>query len=659
MMNRRNLVSLCAASWAATLVLASGCANEPEPAAAQPSSCEGAKCDSVEIDGEFEFIVVGSGAGGGPLAANLARNGHSVLLLEAGTDPGANINYQVPAFHGLSTEDPELRWDYYVQHYDDEDRGKRDTKWVEDPITGADPGIFYPRAGTLGGCTAHNALIGIRPHASDWNRMASITGDDAWRADAMDPYFQRVAQWLPLDNADPSIALFDIRLQKVILGAVKAFSDSQNDGFFSGLGSSISELRALLKRDVNEEGPEEGVYPFPLTMQDGKRHSVREYLVQTVDEGFPLTIKTGSFVTKVVFDEEADNGEPRATGVEFVSKEHMYRADPSAPAGGDLPPAETITASREVIISAGAFNTPQILKLSGLGASDELREHGIDVVAELPGVGENLQDRYEVGIVSKTRGEFRTLADCFPGQDDDECLEEWNEGKGPYQSNGGVATIIKRSSRDLPDPDLFIFGVPGKFEGYAPGYSEEALEDKSLFTWLILKGHTRNKAGYVRLRSADPRDTPEINFRYFDDGDTVDGEDDHDAQAVVSGVQLVRAFEKKTRRLMGAPIFGDFDEVWPGDDVETAEELDTFVRDEAWGHHASCSAKIGATDDPMAVLDSRFNVRGVEGLRVVDASVFPEIPGFFILMPILMVSERATDVILEDWGEVRDESAQP
>ncbi|MBV1857166.1 MAG: GMC family oxidoreductase N-terminal domain-containing protein, partial [Nannocystaceae bacterium] len=584
------------------------------------------------------------------LAANLARAGHSVLLLEAGTDAGANINYQVPAFHGLSTEDPEMRWDYYVQHYDDAARGQRDTKWVDEPITGVEPGIFYPRAGTLGGCTAHNALIAIKPHASDWNRIAELTGDEHWRAENMDPYFEEVTTWLPIDTADPTVALFDLKLQKVIAGGIKAFSLSRGEGLLSGLTGSVSELYGLLTRDLNAIGPEEeGVYPFPLTMKDGRRHSVREYLVETVEQGYPLTIQTGSLVTKVVFDEPDVGEEPRARGVEFMAAEHAYRADPAASGETALPGTVEVLARREVILSAGAFNTPQLLKLSGVGPAQELRANDIEVIADVPGVGENLQDRYEVGIVGKARGDFRVLADCEPGQADDECLEEWADGEGPYRGNGGVATMIKRSGRTLADPDLFIFGVPGKFEGYAPGYSQDALADKSLFTWLILKGHTRNRAGYVRLRSSDPRDTPEINFRYFDEGTVGEGQDEHDANAMVQGVALVREFERRARRLMGAPLFGNFTEVWPGPDVQTPEEINTFVRDEAWGHHASCSAKIGGDDDPMAVLDSRFNVRGVDGLRVVDASVFPEIPGFFILMPILMVSERASDVIVEDW----------
>jgi choline dehydrogenase len=219
--------------------------------------------------------------------------------------------------------------------------------------------------------------------------------------------------------------------------------------------------------------------------------------------------------------------------------------------------------------------------------------------------------------------------------------------------------LVKRSSRELPDPDLFIFGVPGKFAGYEPGYAKEALADRSLFTWLILKGHTRNRAGSVTLRSADPRDTPAIDFAYFDAGDTANGEAAHDLDAMIRGVAFVREIGKKARTLLGAPFFGRFDEVWPGPAVKSAAQVGAWVKDEAWGHHASCTAKIGADDDEMAVLDSEFRVRGVSGLRVVDASVFPEIPGFFIVMPIYMVSEKATDVILASLGETRIEANQP
>jgi choline dehydrogenase len=624
--------------------------------------CLGGKCDDIDDGEAFEFIIVGSGAGGGPLAANLARNNHRVLLLEAGSDQGGNINYQVPAYHGFSTEDPAMRWDFFVEHYSDAARQGRDSKIVLDEA-GQQKGILYPRAGTLGGCTAHNAMIMIEAHDSDWNGIAEATGDRSWGADVMRPYSDRVFRWLGTETVDTGIALFDFKLQSVVMAGVFAFVDATGEGSLKQLFSNIEQLKSLLRRNVNDEGPGvEGVYPFPLAMDGGKRRGVREYLRETQEQGFPLTIETGTFVTNLVYDDRVDeNGQPIVVGVEFVRGDHLYRADPNAPASGELPAKQTMLASREVIVSAGVFNTPQILKLSGIGPRAELESLGVPVKVDLPGVGENMQDRYEVGVVHRTRGEFSVLKECTLGQDPatDPCLEEWQNGEGPYRSNGGAVTIIKRSSRELLDPDLFIFGVPGKFGGYEPGYSTDALADRSLFTWLVLKGHTKNKAGTVKLRSTDPRDTPRIEFHYFDEGHTANGEAAHDLDAMVRGVNFVRDIGRKARVLMGAPFFGRYDEISPGPDAATADEVAEWVEDEAWGHHASCTAKMGGDDDPMAVLDSHFRVRGVSGLRVVDASVFPSIPGFFIVLPTFMISEKATDVILGDIGETRIEANQP
>jgi choline dehydrogenase len=257
-----------------------------------------------------------------------------------------------------------------------------------------------------------------------------------------------------------------------------------------------------------------------------------------------------------------------------------------------------------------------------------------------------------VGVISEVDSDFASVRDCTfnAAGTSDPCLVQWNSGKGVYTANGGVVGIVKRSSDAQPDPDLFVFGLPGYFKGYHPGYSLEISATKRHFTWAILKGHTQNKAGLVTLRSTDPRDTPDINFRYFDEGDTDQGQDVIDLNAMVTGVKFARKIGETTQNLM---LFGSYDEVLPGPSAQTDEDLAEFVRREAWGHHASCTCKIGADDDPMAVLDSRFRVRGTSGLRVVDASVFPRIPGFFIVVPIYMVAEKATDVLLEDIGEAR------
>ncbi|MFT4435097.1 GMC oxidoreductase [Caballeronia sp. 15715] len=214
----------------------------------------------------------------------------------------------------------------------------------------------------------------------------------------------------------------------------------------------------------------------------------------------------------------------------------------------------------------------------------------------------------------------------------------WKQhGRGIYATNGVVLGVIKRSAPGLPDPDPFIFGLPGFFKGYFPGYSSALATQKNYFTWAILKGHTANVTGSVKLRSANPRDMPDINFKYFDDGEK--GADD--LNAVVKGVEFARRVMYRSRSTVRR-------EVVPGYGAQSQSDLKEFVRREAWGHHASCTNKMGVASDRSAVVDSRFRVIGTSGLRVVDASVVPRIPGFFIVTPVYMISEKASDVIIGD-----------
>jgi choline dehydrogenase len=615
--------------------------------------------------GDFEYIVVGSGAGGGPLAANLARKGRKVLLLEAGEDVGGRLTYQVPAWHTQSTEDDTMRWDYYVKHYGDPQQAARDSKMQRD-ASGAARGILYPRAGALGGCSAHNAMITVYPHNSDWDHIAQITGDSSWRADSMRRYFERVERnrylgtfddktghglngWLQTERTDPTLALGDTKILRIVLAA--ALTTGSGDGLLSALLGDLRELIGLVKRDLNTgalgRDSLQGVFTIPLATAGGRRNGTLEHIKSTVQAGYPLTVKTQALVTKLLFSATPQpDGRPKVLGVEFLEGPRLYRADPRAPRSGSGGVRRTARASREVILAAGAFNTPQLLKLSGIGPRAELTRFGIKVRADLPGVGANLQDRYEVGLVTEVGGDFALLRDCtFGTTANDRCLIEWRNGGGVYTSNGGVIGIVRRSPSAQLDPDLFIFGLPGYFKGYYRGYSRQVVASKRFFTWAVLKAHTRNRAGTVTLRSADPRDTPEINFRYFHEGDRAQGEDVADLNAMVDGVEFARKIIAKTDDLT---LFDSYREVWPGPSVQTREQIAQFVKNEAWGHHASCTAKIGAASDPMAVLDSKFRVRGVSGLRVVDASVFPKIPGFFIVVPVYMISEKATDAILED-----------
>mgnify|MGYP003575125296 CR=1 FL=1 len=614
---------------------------------------------SAVENGEYEYIVVGSGAGGGPLAAHLAQRGHRVLLIEAGSDPESYL-YQVPCFHAFSSEEKTMSWDFFVQHYSE--REDRDSKYRKDR-----GGVFYPRAGTLGGCTAHNAMITLYPHESDWNHIADLTGDASWRADKMRQYFERLEQctyidrppagaknptghgfdgWLQVSKVDPAMAVGDKQILETVMdAAVQSLLfglPKFGKRWFSALWTFIkSRVQRILKHldtgfdpnDARNLGSE-GMSMLPLATGKGKRNGTREF-IRRVQQKYPdrLIVRMNNLATRVLFDDDH-----RAIGVECLEGQHLYRADPNASDATPQPVKKEYRCTREVILAGGAFNTPQLLMLSGIGPKVHLEEKGIVCRVDRPGVGRNLQDRYEIGVISTMEKDFQILTGAtfkppVEGEEGDPCFQQWLQGGGVYTTNGAVAAVILRSKDERPDPDLFIFGMPGYFRGYYPGYSADIERSRNFFTWAILKAHTNNTNGEIRLRSNNPRETPEINFRYFEEGNDPNGED---LASVVNGVRFARR--------MNAHNDAIAEETVPGKDV-TDEQLPQWVVDNAWGHHASCSCKMGKPDDPMAVVDSSFRVIGTKGLRIVDASVFPRIPGFFIVTPIYMISEKAADVI--------------
>lgn len=625
---------------------------------------------------DYEYVVVGSGPGGGPLAARLAIAGHSVLLIDAGDDQGTAVQYQVPALNLASTEYEPMRWDYFVNHYSNDTRQEQDSKltWRTpsgDLYVGASPppnssplGILYPRAGTLGGCGSHNALITIYPHRSDWSYIQNLTGDASWNPDNMRQYFERLEKseylpnsivghgfngWLTTSVTSLLLVLEDFKLLSLIIAAGTAMGT----GFWGLIVSTVTGLDEVLLRDINADTPErdsaEGLYQVPLAVGGGARNGPREFILATANalnadgsRKYHLDIRLNTLVTKVRFGTTGST--PKAIGVDFLGGHSLYRADPRSGSASPATPG-AVNATKEVILAAGTFNTPQLLKLSGIGPKSELQSFKIPVLVDLPGVGTNLQDRYETGLVGKTPTDFAITSKCaFLRNSPDLCLQQWqnnpNGDRGTYATNGIAIAVVKKSSVASEDPDVLVTGAPAYFSGYFPGYSAAALKDANHWTWITLKAHSRNNAGTVTLKSADPLDMPLINFNSFDTGVTADGAADKDLEALFEGMEF-------SRKIFNAlnPLSGGFEEVWPGSNVQ-GDGLKEFIRNEAWGHHASCTCPIGADGDPMAVLDSSFRVRGVQNLRVVDASVFPKIPGFYIAVPIYMISEKAADVIL-------------
>lgn len=601
---------------------------------------------------DCDYIVVGSGAGGGTVAARLAEAGMDVVLIEAGGDPVAEgaerfpCDYRIPAFHPMASENPAMAWDYWVEHHSDPVEAGRDWKRRE-------RGILYPRAGTLGGCTAHNAMIFITPQESDWRGMAEATGDEGWGPEAMAGYQRKVERcrhrpmrrllaamgwdnsghgwdgWLPVERAMPAQAFADAPMREMLEKGALAAS--------RGISGPWQALKRLLrgKLDPNDRSMngKAGLCYAPLATDDHCRFGTRERLLEVKEKvGGRLRIELHSLVTRLLF--APDRG---VAGVEYRKGRHLYRASPLSDQAEESGAIVTLKARREVILAAGAFNSPQLLMLSGIGPEDQLREHGIALREPLP-VGQKLQDRYEVCVLYRLAAPWKSMegADFSP---DDPVGRLWeSKRQGMYISNGAALAMKRNSPSCAGDADLFIMALLGSFQGYYPGYSTALREQKDVLSWAILKARTANCAGMVTLKTPNPLDPPRIEFNYFDPRCDPGG---NDLKAVAAAVEMVR---EAASPLIDCGLVTE--EICPGRDVR-GEALEHWIRDNAWGHHASGTCPMGPRDKG-GVLDSRLRVHGVPRLRVVDASIFPRIPGYFIVSAIYMAAEKAADMILED-----------
>jgi choline dehydrogenase-like flavoprotein len=688
----------------------------------------------------FHYVIVGSGAGGGPLAARLARGGKRVLLLEAGRDSAVLQTenpstlrevQQIPGYHAAATEDPEMSWSFSVRHYTDDVRQANDSKYSSkhDPSQtggGGKGGIFYPRCAAVGGCTAHHAMIIVAPNDRDWNTIAELTGDDSWRAERMQGYFARIERclydsiyqtffrkilgriydwarwvvgiinpravwdpgghgdrgWQPTSFINPDLVAKigekDRTFRSVLLDAIGSLSGQK--GMLWALKLALFRLRLVQFLDPNDRNNRrdkpEGVSFIPIGTDGTKRSGLREWLLKTQRQ-YPdrLVIVTGVHATRILFSRTSSADSPTARGVEVAEGLHLYEASPLASTNS----SKAVNAARrryfanqEVIICGGAFNTPQLLMLSGIGDTKHLKDRGVDQLPgldgaplapaiHLPGVGLNLQDRYEVSVISELASDFSTLETVSfePGDPNDRARLDWvNRGTGLYTTNGGTLAILNCSGAEqLPEPDLFIFGAPAAFHGYYWGWSKDLLHrtagaagaERKLWSWIILKAYTHNNGGSVRLRSGSPFQTPEILFASFKEGPAGW---QNDIDGLTRAVELVR-------RINAHPVFNA--EIQPGQAlVNGSDALREWIQNEAWGHHACGTCRIGSEGwqadvsrlrDQQAVIDSKFRVHGVRNLRIVDASVFPTIPGYFIVTPIFMISEKAADTILADTQE--------
>jgi choline dehydrogenase len=413
----------------------------------------------------------------------------------------------------------------------------------------------------------------------------------------------------------------------------------------------------ISKSDLNNDNPnrdqETGLFGFPAHRDlKGRRVSSRDAVIQVANATNPngskkykLTVGLNSFATKILFDTKGKDDakgkhedKPRAIGVEYLYGQSIYSADPrynSTKAGTK----KQAFARKEVIVAGGTFNSPQLLILSGIGPKAQLKPLGIPVLVDLPGVGTNLQDNPEMGIAASASQNFTSTGPiCTYGAPGDPCLAAWYEGKGPY-AQGPLDALMAKSSA-AKERDLFIFGISGVFRGYWPQQTVNQVpsDPPSAFDFSMVKINPQSRLGTLKLTSADPRDTPEINFCFFED--PVGGP--ADIQALADGVTLGRKiFDSITGDL--APLT----EISPCSGNRNCDVKDV-IKTQAWSHHATSSCSIGADGDPMAVLDSKFRVRGTIGLRVVDASAFPRTPGGFPVLPTFMLGMKGAESVLAD-----------
>ncbi|QKQ73436.1 GMC family oxidoreductase [Nostoc sp. TCL240-02] len=500
---------------------------------------------------QYDYIVIGAGSAGCVVANRLTENSETtMLLLEAG-NPDTKPEIQIPA-ECLSLLGSEVDWAYFCE---------------PEPYLN-DRQIFCPRGKVLGGSSSINFMIYMRGNHYDYDHWQSL-GNPGWSYQDVLPYFkksehqQRGASEYHGVNGELSVT--DLIAPAVV---------SQR---FVDAAVAMGYPHNPDANGIQQSGA--GLYQ--LTIKDGKRHSTAAAFLLPILQRPNLTVITKALVTRLLFEDT------HTVGVEYLHEGTLHQ----------------VRVNQEVILSAGAFDSPKLLMLSGIGNAEHLQALGIPVVVELPGVGQNLQDHPVVPVVYEATKDLHTAS----------------------TSSIAEASLFLHTQGNVDAaPDLqFLFG-PIVF---APsGYAHSGLG----FTSLVCLTHPQN-IGSVSLRSSDPQDTPMIRLNYL--------QSEADVQKLVAGIKLMRD-------LFHTSAFDEFrgEEVAPGKDKQSDEALVAYVREVCnTVYHPVGTCKMGT--DPMAVVDPELQVHGVEGLRVVDASIMPTITTGNTNAPTIMIGEKAADLI--------------
>ncbi|KAG8868630.1 hypothetical protein FRB97_002139, partial [Tulasnella sp. 331] len=380
---------------------------------------------------------------------------------------------------------------------------------------------------------------------------------------------------------------------------------------------------------------------FPLTKNyNNTRSSVRDHIVE-VHTANPnaLVFQLQTLATKVLTCCET-SGKVKAYGVQGAVNQYLPGSPKFKTKYSSTQKLTSFFANNEIIVAGGAYETPHLLMLSGIGDPVQLKANNINTVANLPGVGQNLMDRIELSVVWTTNQSYVLENGCIFGYTEatDPCLKAWDTDghTNLYSSGPAIYAHSYQSNTSLPYRDMWSMGGPGSFTGYRPGWGAQLTGTHNAWTDTILKAHTDSR-GWVKLNGPHPQDTLNINKNL---GQTPGF--DNDVEVVVNEVKRTRGIMANTTSMNEWVV----EEFWPGKDVATDDQLTQFVYQNGWGHHACCTSKMGVSTDPTAVINNNFQVYGVDNLRVVDNSVWANIPGMFVTTPIYIMAEKASDTIM-------------
>lgn len=529
---------------------------------------------------EFDFIVVGAGSAGAALAGRLSEDpAVKVLLLEAGP-ADKSFWIHLPIGYGKTMWSKKYNWCFHT----DPDPGMNGRK------------IYWPRGKTLGGCSSINGLIYIRGQREDYDLWSSM-GCDGWSYDEVLPYFiksernQRGASKYHGDSGPLSVSNIEDK-NKLI------------EAFISGAG----EQGIPRNEDFNGE-TQEGAGYYQLTTWKGWRWSTATGYLKPARKRANLTVATGAQATRVLLEGE------RAVGV-------AYRQ------GGVDKEARC---SAEVLLSAGSIQSPQLLQLSGIGPAELLRKHGITVVKDLPGVGENLQDHLQIRLIyESTQATTNDDLNSLFGQA--KLGMQWFfKRRGPLAvgiNQGGCFMRALPDEVTSPDIQFHVATLSADMAG-------ASVHPYSGFTLSMCQLRPKSR-GHVRIRSSDPFEAPEMQPNYLSA--------DLDRRTAIASIRAARAIAQSDAM---KPLVKQ--EVKPGLADQSDEELLEFCRNNgATIFHPTGTCKMGRNDDAMAVLDERLRVRGIVGLRVVDCSAMPTLVSGNTNAPAVMMAEKAVDMIRED-----------